>query len=126
MENKYLKNYESEIDFEYSVVKDPVIRGREMTVPIKDLRINGEFFAQCNLIFKGVKKSERTLWEYIGDPKSGQGFKPKRTVIDVPPADIDIEAKLYGIEGVFESSEGWSAWVHWEIESVNCVIEPQL
>jgi hypothetical protein len=118
-----LKNYPEELDFGACYISNPTIRGTEMIVPVRKLIINGVLFDKCHLLFKGMSASKRTLYEYIGEPDSNEGFKPERIIDDNTFPSVDVPPKVFGMEGVFESAEGWNAWIHWDIKALECVVQ---
>ncbi len=71
------------------------------------------------MIFEGVVRSERTLFEYIGDPVQGQ-FKSAQKVIDGPFSHNNEAHLIFGLEGILEKPV---SWVDWEIECVSFSLE---
>lgn len=66
------------------------------------------------LCFSDVTKSERDIAEYIGEPKSGKGFKPAYKIIDGPFTKVEQPVINFWVEGIWENPP---AWITWEIES---------
>lgn len=71
------------------------------------------------MIFEGVVRSERTVFEYIGDSVQGQ-FKNARKVKDGPFPHNNEAHFIFGLEGVLEKP---MSWVDWEIECTSLSLE---
>jgi hypothetical protein len=81
----------------------------------------GMFLPQCRLVFEGVKKSERVIYEYLTDEKT-PGIKPSYVVVDGPfsnPLEENPSA-TYSLEGILKKP---LAWVDWTIESNSFYLE---
>lgn len=108
----------------------PVITDTAIIIPARNIEIceghplnNTEkpiILSEGKLIFGGVQKSERLIGEYLGDPKSGIGFKPSYKITDGPFVKTDEVVELFVVEGVLEEPP---AWITWEIESVSFALE---
>ncbi|MGB3695595.1 MAG: hypothetical protein WA865_17405 [Spirulinaceae cyanobacterium] len=72
------------------------------------------------LIFQGVRKSERFIYEYYIDSGGKQKGKPGRKVIDGPFIEPNEDVEAFVIEGVLK--QPW-AWISWDIESVSFELE---
>jgi hypothetical protein len=111
------------VDFEYCFIEAPIVDGTTIIIPFRKLLLDGELLPRCNLIFEDVFRSERRIAEYTDD---GQSFKPegKRVIHDVPTRDVAVSGiNHYGLEGVFESSEGWRGWCGWDVDAVSYHVE---
>jgi hypothetical protein len=64
--------------------------------------------------FRGVARSERTLYPYKGGAKSGQGFESPQTSIDIDVAG-DGPVTDYRFGGVH--LEPVAAWVEWRVHA---------
>lgn len=108
----------------------PVIGKSDLIIPARNLGLyeghplnnKGKhmILPKCRLIFSGVKKSERVVGEYLGEPKSGKGFKPSYKVIDGPFPKTDEPVNNFFLEGILEDP---LSYVTWEIESVSFDLE---
>ncbi len=73
----------------------------------------------CQFIFAGVTRSERVVYEYDSDPRTGP-FRPAYRVIDGPCSASSPQApREFGLEGVL--TDPW-AWVDWTIHAVSCLL----
>lgn len=71
----------------------------------------------CHLIFEGVTRSERVVYEYDGDRRTGP-FRPAYRVIDGPFSLSSLKAtREFGLEGGLTDP---GAWVDWTIHGVSC------
>jgi hypothetical protein len=77
------------------------------------------FLDRARLLFLGVKRSERNIRRYAGDPELGV-FLPSYTVVDIDRDNMISEVKTYNLEGILEEPE---AWVDWTIEARAVVLE---
>lgn len=108
----------------------PVINDTEIMIPVRHIEVDPGhplnhtdkpiLLPEGQLIFSGVRKSERLIGEYLGDPKSGAGFKATYKITDGPFATTDEGVEAFVVEGV--SEDPW-AWITWEIESVSFALQ---
>ena len=108
----------------------PVIKDTEIIVPVHNIRVYQEhplnkidesiLLPEAKLIFSGVQKSELQIAEYLGDPKSGDGFKPSYKITDSHFVTTDKLGETFVLEGVLEEP---LSWMTWEIESVSFFLE---
>ncbi|GEM_PF-1314738 len=113
---------------------NPIITDNTIIIPTRNITLyeghplnhtgNRMLLPEGKLCFSGVRRSERDIAEYIGDPKSGKGFKPAYKIIDGLFTKVDRPVTNFWIEGI---SENPSAWITWEIESVSfCLKIPEI
>lgn len=78
------------------------------------------FITHCRLVFGGVRKSERSMHEYIGDPTAGI-FRTPYTIVDhQSQGQAHKPGTVYELEGVLDHPR---AWVDWTIESTAFFME---
>ena len=70
------------------------------------------YLEDCKVVFKGVVRSERAVFEYIGDPMQGR-FRAERKVSDGLFPSNDEANLTFNLEGILEEP---MSWVNWEIE----------
>ena len=107
--------------FTESFFGQPIIEGTSISVPIRDvLPVPQHPLAHNNralagrFVFKGVRRSTRTIFEYIGAPPHPDGFREPYVVEDVdPPHTAMGTAREYGFEGRQESPKAFVDWVIW-------------
>ncbi|HAG81739.1 MAG TPA: hypothetical protein DCL61_11360 [Cyanobacteria bacterium UBA12227] len=108
----------------------PIIKDNKLVIPVRNLGIyethplnnTDELIVlqECKLVFCDVQKSERIVYEYLGEPKSGQGFKPSYKVNDGLFMKTAEPITTFFLEGVWEDPP---AYVTWEINSVSFYLE---
>ncbi|MDR8386102.1 hypothetical protein FHJ31_14420 [Pseudomonas sp. Fig-3] len=119
------------LHFTESRLGNPVVEGRTLCIPVDGLlpmmghplMDGGPRLLSGRLIFRGVVTSRRDLTEYIGDPKSPDGFKDEYSVEDLPPQSNDSGVcRMYLFEGLFDEPV---AWVDWDVlaESFEFVVD---
>jgi hypothetical protein len=74
----------------------------------------------CELVFEGVVRSERTIHEYVGDPRQGE-FQPARTMSDGPFPPHGRETKTFAFEGQLETPLAWIE--SWVIHAERCLLK---
>jgi hypothetical protein len=109
---------------------NPIIADTTIIIPTRNITLSeghplnntGKpiLLPEGKLCFSGVTKSERDIAEYIGDPKSGKGFKPAYKIIDGPFPRLARPVTNFWVEGIWENPP---AWITWEIESVSFCLE---
>ncbi|GAB4208406.1 MAG: hypothetical protein Fur006_67240 [Coleofasciculaceae cyanobacterium] len=109
---------------------NPVIKDTEIIIPVHQIRVYQEhplnntnepiLLPKAKQIFSGVQKSERQIAEYLGDPKSGDGFKPSYKITDSHFVTTDKLGEIFVLEGILEEP---LSWITWEIESVAFFLE---
>jgi len=104
-----------DLDFSESLLGAPAISGDDLVVPVAQLYAlrgeppQNEGPLAGRLVFCGVSVSRRDVREYVGDPRSGQGFKAPYVVEDVDPRPAE-DAREFLFEGVQEAPTAWVAW----------------
>ena len=124
-----ITGYHDYYDFFECHLQPPLIEGNRLIVAIHNLGIMPDhplnssdrllYLKDCTMIFEGVVRSERTLFEYIGDPVQGQ-FKSAQKVKDGPFSHNNEAHLIFGLEGILEKPV---SWVDWEIECVSFSLE---
>lgn len=105
------------------------IEGSRMTVTIHNLGLMPNhplnpsdgllYLEDCKVVFKGVVRSERAVFEYIGDPMQGR-FRAERKVSDGLFPSNDEANLTFNLEGILEEP---MSWVNWRIECVSFHLE---
>lgn len=97
-------------DFDPVEICGATLRVRAYRVhPGKSYPIEGEFTPLSGtLVFRDVVSSTRNVTEYVGSPKSGDGFKEPYKVTDIcrnvePTRDF----RQYRLEGLLRSPMAW-------------------
>lgn len=108
----------------------PLIKNTQLIIPSRNIGLyeghplnnTGQFMIlqSGKLIFSGIQRSQRIIGEYLGEPKSGRGFKPSYTIADGPFPKIDEPITKFFLEGILEEP---LSYVTWEIESVSFHLE---
>lgn len=108
-----------EIDFYDSFLEEPQITGNDMTIRARDVilltglltkpKVSVTPVSECLLHFGGVQRSEKKIYEYIGDPAEGNFAEPY-VVFDGPFAQTGDEPEHFEMEGVLEKPPSWVAW----------------
>lgn len=120
-----VEGYFDELEFwDTTYFGKPIVKDTKLIIPARNIKLyedhplntKGEpiLLTKSNLIFSGVQKSERVISEYIGTPKSGQGFKPSYKVVDGLFAKTNEPTNSFYLEGILEEP---LSYVTWEIES---------
>lgn len=112
-----------EIDFYDSFLEDPIVTGNNMTIRARDIilltglltkpTVTITPIAECLLHFDGVRRSEKKMYEYIGDPAEGK-FADPYVLFDGPFEQTPGELEHFEMEGVIEKP---AAWIAWDIEA---------
>jgi hypothetical protein len=126
-----IEDYFEDLYFTECVLGHPLVEGFTITIPIRSLclirehpfkhRFPGPMSGR--LVFTGVADSERTLIEYIGDPRNPEGYREPYKESDGPFHPVRDQAELseFSIEGLWESPP---AWVHsWVIHAEKFILE---
>lgn len=113
-----------EIDFYDSFLEQPTINGNSMTIRARDVilltglltkpKVTVTPIDECILYFEGVRRSEKKMYEYIGDPAEGN-FADPYVIFDGPFEQFTEEPEHFEMEGVIEKPP---AWVAWDIEAL--------
>lgn len=108
-----------ELDFYDSFLGEPQIVANTMTIEARDvILLAGLLFkskmvvvpiAQCELYFEGVQRSEKKIYEYIGNPADGRFAEPY-TVFDGPFEQTGSNPEHFEMEGVIMQPKAWIAW----------------
>lgn len=80
--------------------------------PLRQVNPDCLSLSNVNLIFENVKKSERSVIEFI-DGLRNNGFEPEYTVVDGPFESLLRQPKTYYVEGLLLKP---LAWISWTIE----------
>ncbi len=108
----------------------PVVKDTEVIIPASHIEIFEEhplnqtgrpiIWGESKLVFGGVRRSDRVVFEYLGDPKSGGGFKRSYQISDGPFALVDEPVMTFVFEGILLEP---LSYVTWEIDSVSFHLE---
>lgn len=121
-----------EIDFYDSFLSEPHIVDNTMTIEARDvILLAGLLFkpkmivtpiSECVLYFEGVQRSEKKIYEYVGNPADGRFAEPY-TLFDGPFPQTNNEVEHFEMEGVIMQPK---AWVAWNIEAASfCLRVPE-
>lgn len=125
-------NYFDEIEFwDSSIFYEPIKENNHLIIPARNITVYPEHplnrtdkpivLWMGKLIFRDVKKSERLISEYRGDPKSGEGFRDSYKIEDSGFENIkENDVERFILEGVLAKP---FAWVTWTIESSSFALE---
>jgi hypothetical protein len=124
-----ITGYDDFYDFFECRLQPPLIDGARLIICIHNIGIMPEhplnssdhllYLKDCQMVFEGVSRSERKVYEYIGDAMLGQ-FKSEKKVTDgqfPPNKKADLTFRL---EGILAKP---MAWVDWEVECVSFYLE---
>jgi hypothetical protein len=128
---KQFHDHFDDLHFTETRLGTPEIDGRTLSIPVQGLLpmmghpsiVEGVQLLGGRLVFRGVATSKRTLTEYIGDPRTPEGFKNDYIIEDLPPSpDKAGTCRMFLFEGLLEDPV---AWVDWDIlaESFELVVE---
>lgn len=108
-----------EIDFYDSFLGEPQIVQNTMTIEARDIillagllfkpRVEVVPISECELYFEGVRRSEKKLYEYVGNPADGR-FADPYTIFDGPFEQTAGELEHFEMEGVILQPRAWIAW----------------
>jgi len=112
-----------ELDFTESNIFGILTEGREISANVENATIleTGESITVC-VRFIGVALSTREVIEYIGDPKSGNGFQDSRTESDLETSN-SLSGREYALEGL--CLDGNPAWINWRLVAESCEVTKQ-
>ncbi len=119
------------LDFFDAFIGDPVIQDTNvLVITVKNLGLVPEDLLNpssypvvidaCELAFEGVAHSERTMHEYVGDPRCGE-LKPARTINDGPFPFQAEETRTFEFEGQLEAPLAWIE--SWVIHAKRCLLK---
>lgn len=125
-----VENYfEKLILFDGVKLSSPLLNGDELRIIAQDFSVlpghplnKGEIemiLKEATLIFKGVTKSVRTIYEYEKNPKEEE-FDSSYVIVDVLTSINEGEGISFGLEGVLTNP---LAYVDWEIDADSFILE---
>lgn len=124
--DNYFENLLLSDSIEFST---PVIEGADLKVKARNIAIlpghplNGGdkeiLLEEANLVFKGITKSIRMIYEYEDNPKVDK-FRPPYKIVDVLFPTSKDEKCSFGLEGTLISPP---AYIDWEIDCDSFTLE---
>lgn len=128
---QFIKGHFDELGFwDKAYFENPIFESEKIIIPTRNIEVYKEhplnnigqtiILPKGRLIFNDIKKSERIIGEYLGDPKSGADLKPAYKVVDGPSAHINKPVTKFILEGILEEP---LSYVTWFIESVLFTLE---
>ncbi len=120
---RQIQEHFDDLHFTETRLGKPLVQARTISIPVQGLRtMAGHPLAaesadliHGRLVFRGVAVSRRILTEYIGDPRTPDGFREDYVLEDLPAAvDEGATYQIYSFEGLLEDPV---AWVDWDVEA---------
>jgi hypothetical protein len=104
-----------------SNIESVSVSGRCVSVVASSVFVLGQCGARrVRVTFTGVSRARREVTEYIGNPKSPQGFKQPYVIEEVEPLDMP-STKVFGLEGI--STFEPVAWLDLEVRAQEASVE---